>query len=251
MKKNWQLGERHKFARSSCHGFVAQWLERPTGNRKTQVRSPAGLRCVFSSDPAVSLHLSDRKKKGVWLDGMVSTGTSFRYKHHKCPGPRGPIFVQLWDRPNHRKLGGHFALFKHGHLLGRDVHMCINPDSPVQGLEIAEVKSPACFSISGDEFAAGITSLLPGVNNLRLWNGLEYDRAYLVYYVWLPKKWHKISRTLQWFCNWKFHGRGRSSGKYMPIYAWEVIPADHEHRACLKVSGYEVIGRARGGLGAN
>ena len=36
-----------KFARSSCRGFVAQWLERPTGNRKTRVRSPAGLRCVF------------------------------------------------------------------------------------------------------------------------------------------------------------------------------------------------------------
>ena len=90
------------------------------------------------------------------------------------------------------KFGGHFALFKHGHLLGRDVYKCINPDSPDQGIEIAEVKSPACFSISGDEFAAGITSLLPGVNNLRLWNGLEYDRAYLLYYVWLPKKWFRL-----------------------------------------------------------
>ena len=47
VKKNWQFGERPKFARSSCRGFVAQWLERPTGNRKTRVRSPAGLRCVF------------------------------------------------------------------------------------------------------------------------------------------------------------------------------------------------------------
>ena len=46
-KKSWQLGERQKFARSSCRGFVAQWSECPTGNRKTQVRSPAGLRCVF------------------------------------------------------------------------------------------------------------------------------------------------------------------------------------------------------------
>ena len=43
--------------------FIAQWLERPTGNRKTRVRSPAGLRCVFSSDPAVRSHLSDRKRK--------------------------------------------------------------------------------------------------------------------------------------------------------------------------------------------
>ena len=47
VKQNWQFGERQKFARSSCRGFVAQWLERPTGNRKTRVRSPAGLRCVF------------------------------------------------------------------------------------------------------------------------------------------------------------------------------------------------------------
>ena len=49
-----QLGERREFTRSPCHGFVAQWMERLTGNWKTQVRSPAGLRCVFSSDPAVS-----------------------------------------------------------------------------------------------------------------------------------------------------------------------------------------------------
>ena len=50
-KKNWQLGESRKFTRSSRCGFVAQWLERAT---RPWVRFPAGLRCVFSSDPAVS-----------------------------------------------------------------------------------------------------------------------------------------------------------------------------------------------------
>ena len=63
VKKNWQFGERQKFARSSCRGFVAQWLERPIGNRKTRVRSPAGAALCFSSDPAVSSHLSDIKRK--------------------------------------------------------------------------------------------------------------------------------------------------------------------------------------------
>ena len=52
-KKNcsWQLGESRKFTRSSRCGFLAQWLERAT---KSWVRFPAGLRCVFSPDPAVS-----------------------------------------------------------------------------------------------------------------------------------------------------------------------------------------------------
>ena len=49
---------------SSCLCFVAQWSERPTGNRKTQVRFPGkGGAVFFSSDPAVSSHLSDRKRK--------------------------------------------------------------------------------------------------------------------------------------------------------------------------------------------
>ena len=37
VKKNWQLDERQKFARSSCCGFVARWLERLTGKRKCSV----------------------------------------------------------------------------------------------------------------------------------------------------------------------------------------------------------------------
>ena len=51
---NWQLDQTKKTQRSPAgdrtrvfRGFVAQWLECPTGNRKTRVRSPAGLRCVF------------------------------------------------------------------------------------------------------------------------------------------------------------------------------------------------------------
>ena len=32
--------------------------------------------------------------------------------------------------------------------------------------------------ISGDDDVAGITSLVPGIKNLRLWNGLEFDQAY-------------------------------------------------------------------------
>ena len=54
--KNWQLakknelkwwGKGEELARSSCRGFIAQRLERPTGNRKTLVRIPAGLHCFF------------------------------------------------------------------------------------------------------------------------------------------------------------------------------------------------------------
>ena len=81
-KNNWQFGERQKFALSSGCGFVAQWLERPTGNLKTQVWSPAGFAVFFFlSDSAVSSHLSDRIKIGVCLDGMVPTGTDFCYLH--------------------------------------------------------------------------------------------------------------------------------------------------------------------------
>ena len=63
-----------------CRGFIAQWLERPTGNRKTQVRSPAELRCVFSSDPAVSSHLSDRKKKKRSLTNNEAARRNVRQK---------------------------------------------------------------------------------------------------------------------------------------------------------------------------
>ena len=62
-KQNWQFGERQKFARSSCHGFVAQWLERPTGNRKTWVWSPAGLRCVFFRLIQLSVHICRIEKE--------------------------------------------------------------------------------------------------------------------------------------------------------------------------------------------
>ena len=40
-------------------------LERPTSVRKTQVRIPAGLRCVFPSDPAVSSSIFVEKKEKV------------------------------------------------------------------------------------------------------------------------------------------------------------------------------------------
>ena len=36
--------------------------------------------------------------------------------------------------------------------------------------------------ISGDDAVATITSLMPGVKNLRLRNGLEFDRAQYIYY---------------------------------------------------------------------
>ena len=52
-----------KFARSSCRGFVAQWLERPIGNRKTRVRSPAGLRCVFFRLIQLSVHICRIEKE--------------------------------------------------------------------------------------------------------------------------------------------------------------------------------------------
>ena len=54
VKKNWQFGESREFTRSSRCGFVAQWLERATRIGKTLGSIPGGLRCVFSSEPAVS-----------------------------------------------------------------------------------------------------------------------------------------------------------------------------------------------------
>ena len=56
-----------------------------------QIPGGAALCFFFSSDPAVSSHLSDRKKKEVWLDGMVPTGTNFRFEIYsiftKCVFP--------------------------------------------------------------------------------------------------------------------------------------------------------------------
>ena len=63
----WQQEE---IACSFCRGFVAQWSERPTGNQKTQVRSPAGLRCVFfvwSSCQFISLLVRPCKFFSVFL----------------------------------------------------------------------------------------------------------------------------------------------------------------------------------------
>ena len=48
---------------SSFLGFVAQWSECPTGNRKTQVQSPAGLLCVFFRLIRLSVHIFVGKEK--------------------------------------------------------------------------------------------------------------------------------------------------------------------------------------------
>ena len=68
--QNVRLHENVHFSTSmiACHSFEqdAQWLECPTGNRKTQVRMPAGLRCVFSSDPSCQFfYLCRRRGKRV------------------------------------------------------------------------------------------------------------------------------------------------------------------------------------------
>ena len=65
VKRTDGLMKDEKFARSSCSGFIAQWLEHLTGNRNTQVRSAAGLRSCrrwFSSDPAVKSYFCLRGK---------------------------------------------------------------------------------------------------------------------------------------------------------------------------------------------
>ena len=41
--------------------------------------------------------------------------------------------------------------------------------------------------ILGDDDAAGVPSLVPGVKNSKLWNGLGIDQAYWVYYCCTPK----------------------------------------------------------------
>ena len=59
---------------SSRCGFVAQWLERATRIRKILGAIPAGLRCVFSSDPAVSSSIfvgAEREKN------LIGRKTSF------------------------------------------------------------------------------------------------------------------------------------------------------------------------------
>ena len=61
VKRTDGLMKDEKFARSSCSGFIAQWLER----LNTQVRSAAGLRSCrrwFSSDPAVKSYFCLRGK---------------------------------------------------------------------------------------------------------------------------------------------------------------------------------------------
>ena len=52
-----QLGESREFTRSSCCGFVAQWLECATRIRKTLGLIPGGAALCFSSDPAVSFSI--------------------------------------------------------------------------------------------------------------------------------------------------------------------------------------------------
>ena len=54
-----------------------------------------------------------------------------------------------------------------------------------------------------------------------------------------------LSRLYNYYSAKKWKDCPLSSGK------WSAGLGTARHRACLKVSGYKVIGRARGGLGAN
>ena len=76
---NWQLDREkerkkstHNVAPRSCRGFVAQWFESPTSNRKTQVRFPGGaaLCCFFFRliQPSVHIFVGNEKER-VWFDG--------------------------------------------------------------------------------------------------------------------------------------------------------------------------------------
>ena len=79
-----------KCARISRRGFVAQWLERATSIRKTLVRIPAELPCVFfflSSDPASRSSIFVREK-GEKFDFLQLRGDESVGKHschlHSC-----------------------------------------------------------------------------------------------------------------------------------------------------------------------
>ena len=73
------------FVCGSSHGFVAQWLECPIGNQKTQVRSQQGC-SVFSSDPGVSSIFVGEEKKGVWFyePSHPCWQQSLKFFYHLC-----------------------------------------------------------------------------------------------------------------------------------------------------------------------
>ena len=74
--KNWLLGERREFVRSSCRGFVAQWLERLGTNRKDPEFDPSSrLRCVFCLHHlSVLLPLSVECER-TWLARSLTVST--------------------------------------------------------------------------------------------------------------------------------------------------------------------------------
>ena len=53
--------------------------------------------------------------------------------------------------------------------------------------------------VLGDDDAAGIPSLVPGVESSKLWNGLGIDHAYWVYYCCTPLRWRREITSLTMF----------------------------------------------------
>ena len=95
-KRTDSLVKDEKFTCSSCHGFVAQWLERPTGKQKTLDRSLVGHCCVFffSPDPDFSSKsYLCRRRKGIrrsliWWNGPNRSELSiWTTTKEKCSGP--------------------------------------------------------------------------------------------------------------------------------------------------------------------
>ena len=97
---NWQLDQMKKTQRSPA-GDRTRVFRLPVGcsnHWATKTRQERwGCAVFFSSDPAVSSHLSDRKKKGVWLDGMVPTGLmNFRFEQIQRYWVKESMPICLW-----------------------------------------------------------------------------------------------------------------------------------------------------------
>ena len=98
--------------------------------------------------------------------------------------------------------------------------------------------------ISGDENAAGITSLVPGVKNLRLWNGLEFDRGVIglleqVAFEVIPAD-HEHFETLAWPCMKARWHHWRHKRSHMPFFRWlfNRLPFEFQHRTFTIALGF-------------
>ena len=103
--------------------------------------------------------------------------------------------------------------------------------------------------ISGDENVASITSLVPGVKNSRLWNGLEFDGAYKINYG-RSRKWFRLITNISNIslaspCMKATWHHWRHKRSHMPFFyclfdrlAVRILTLDHHHQILQKISNH-------------